>query len=70
MRIGKKHALRLATETLRNTGRDPDRYDATTSEDDTEWEIAFVGKAPRRPGDETYVYVSKSDGRIRVMQGE
>ena len=70
MPIDKQQALGLATETFRNTGRDPDRYDITMSEDDEEWEIAFVGKYPRRPGDEASVYVSKSDGQVRVMQGE
>lgn len=70
MPIGKDEALSRATERLRQTGRDPDRYDVATDEHDAEWEIAFVGKAPRRPGDELYVYVSKSDGQVRVMQGE
>jgi hypothetical protein len=70
MPIGKEQALALATETLRKTGRDPDRYDVTTSDHDADWEIAFVGKSPRRPGDEVYVYVSKSDGQVRTMQGE
>lgn len=70
MPVGKEQALVRATESLRDMGRDPDRYDVATNERDAEWEIAFVGKAPRPPGDELYVYVSKSDGQVRVMQGE
>ena len=47
-----------------------DHYDVTVTDGGEEWAVAFVGKRPRPPGDEIYVYVHKADGTTRCMYGE
>jgi hypothetical protein len=49
---------------------DIQQYEVTVTETSTGWIIEFEGKIPRPPGDEASVYVSKADGRMRIMQGE
>lgn len=68
--IDKDQAVALATKAFTDQGGDLSRYDVEVDDADSEWEVAFVGKPPRPPGDETYFYVSKAGGAIRTMHGE
>ncbi len=68
--IEKQQAIKLAVEAVRDSGRDPSRYNITVEDEGTEWSISFEGKPPRPPGDELFVYVSKESGKTRLMLGE
>ncbi len=68
--IEKQQAIKLAVEAVRDSGRDPSRYNIKAEEMGKEWFISFEGKPPRPPGDELFVYVSKDSGKIRLMLGE
>lgn len=68
--IEKQQAIKLAVEAVRDSGRDPSRYNITVEDEGTEWSISFEGKPPRPPGDELFVYVSKESGKLRFMLGE
>jgi hypothetical protein len=70
MNINKKIAVTIATELLEAEGKEVDNYDVSVSHDNEEWEVAFVGKHPRPPGNEIYVYVNKLSGATRTMYGE
>ena len=68
--IDQERAIELALEVLRAEGRDADGCDVSVTDDGEEWEVAIVGKHPRAPGDEVYVYVHKASGATRTMYGE
>lgn len=66
----KERAVQQATQAVRDIPRDPARYDIETTETGDEWEIRFLGKPPRPPGDEVTVLIDKRSGARRLMQGE
>lgn len=70
MSVKKNAAVAIATKTFEGEGRDVDNYDVSVTGNGEEWEVAFVGKHPRPPGDEVYVYVHKVSGATRTMYGE
>jgi hypothetical protein len=70
MTIDKAAAVAIATEVLKADGKDKDNYDVSVTDAGDEWEVAFVGKDLRPPGDEIYVYVHTISGTTRAMYGE
>ncbi len=66
----REQAIALATERLVDLGRNPARYDVEVAETHAEWQVTFVGKHPRPPGDEVFIYVDKGSGELRIMLGE
>ncbi len=70
MNVDKDAAVAIAIGVVKASGKNVDTYDVSVTDDGAEWEVAFVGKPPRPPGDEVYVYVHKADGTTRSMYGE
>lgn len=70
MNVDKDAAVAIAIGVLKADGKKVDTYDVSVTDDGDEWEVAFVGKHPRPPGDEVYVYVHKATGTTRTMHGE
>ena len=70
MNVKKDAAIAIATDALEAEGRNVDNYDISVRRVRQEWEVAFVGKHPRPPGDEVHVYVHRARGTTRTMYGE
>ncbi|HVM14310.1 MAG TPA: hypothetical protein VM287_08260 [Egibacteraceae bacterium] len=70
MNVNKDAAVAIATHVLEADGKRLDNYEVSVTDGSEEWEVAFVGKHPRPPGDEVYVYVNKVSGTTRTMYGE
>jgi len=70
MNVNKNAAVAIATEVFEAEGKEVGNYDISLTDNGEEWAVAFVGKHPRPPGDEVYVYVHKVSGMTRSMYGE
>lgn len=68
--IDSTQAVAMGLRALRDLGRDPDRYEMRVEETGTEWQVSFVGRMPRPPGDEVTFLIDRRSGAVRTLLGE